>query len=161
LITGYDTVLVTPRPPGDPVSAFIGDLARRWPSLRTSVDDAGFRPWSGGGTAPSPALPSDEAEILLARDEAMLAAWDEEGYHLSDDGDGPLMVAYRPCPVPRLNVLALDDPYGHTGFAYEPYEVLLIGAGLYLVTIVTPDRDSAFSREMRESLTEHLQRPAA
>jgi hypothetical protein len=153
LISGHDTVLLAPGRPGERVAAFIGDLAERWPSPLLSVDDADFRPW----TASSPALPPDQAEILLARDEAMWNAWDEKGYHLSADGDGPLMVAYRPCPVDHLNVLALDDPYGRTGFAYEPYEVHLITVDLSLVTIVTPDRDSGFSTQMRRSLAAHLQ----
>lgn len=94
--------------------------------------------------------------MLIAEDDEMVQRWDEDGYHLSAAGTGPLMIAFEPCPVPRLRAQVLDDPYGDRGLGFDPYEVTLLGTKLFLVTIVTPDADSAFSRTAIDRLAECL-----
>jgi hypothetical protein len=49
----------------------------------------------------------------------------------------------------------LDDPYNRGG-RFDPYDVVLAGGGLWLVTVVTPDRDGPFSRSLIERLTAEL-----
>ncbi|MWK34701.1 hypothetical protein GEV43_12030 [Actinomadura sp. J1-007] len=70
------------------------------------------------------------------------------------------MLAYEPCPASRLRMLALNDPYCRTGFAYEPYETTLIATGLSLITIVTPDHDSDFSVHAIDALATSLETAA-
>ncbi|KAB2347844.1 hypothetical protein [Actinomadura rudentiformis] len=152
MITGYDSVLLSTSPPGNAVATFVRGLSQRWPALRIALDESEFVKWD-----PAIALPDERAEILLAQDEQMVERWEDEGYYLSRSGEGPLMVVYEPCPSSRLKILLLDDPYGRTGFAFEPYEVALTGPGLSLVTIVTPDSDSEFSKQAIAELTTALQ----
>lgn len=153
MITGHDTVLIAADPAGGPVGRFLRRWSSDpWPAMRVSIDDSPFLPF-----AEHAAPPPDRAEILLAADDRMVSAWDEEGYHLSPSGDGPLMLAYEPCPASRLRMLALDDPYRRTGFAYEPYEATLVAKGISLVTIVTPDQDSDFSIRAIDALATSLE----
>lgn len=42
------------------------------------------------------------------------------------------------------------------GFGFEPYAAILVTAGLSLVTIVTPDAESPFSRGLIDSLRQAL-----
>jgi hypothetical protein len=64
-------------------------------------------------------------EILIARDEAMESHW----------------------------VLALQDPYDHgDGFIYEPYEMVVVGFGLTLLTVVSPDDTDEFTATIIERL---------
>ncbi|MGI5176687.1 hypothetical protein ACQEVZ_10190 [Dactylosporangium sp. CA-152071] len=42
------------------------------------------------------------------------------------------------------------------GYRFDPYRATLVTAGLTLVTLVTPDLDSAFSQSLLAMLTEEL-----
>ncbi|QFG24971.1 hypothetical protein [Actinomadura sp. WMMB 499] len=151
MISGHDSVLVCAGPVAERVGGFVDALADASPSLLVAVDEGGFVPWDGR-TRP----PSGAAELLVARDAEMVDRWDRDGYHLDRDGHGTLMIAYEPCRAPRLDVTVLDDPYGRGGFLFDPYDVTLIGAGLSLVTVVTPDADGPFARSVLDGLAEHL-----
>lgn len=160
MITGVDTVLLAAGPAAPAVEDLLRHQTGRWPSMRVAVDDVAgseFVAWAGEAAR----LPAERAEILVARDEDMVDSWDRDGYRLTPDGDGPFQIIYERCPLSRLRVLALDDPYGRTGFAFEPYEVLLAGTGLYLVTLVTPDADSEFSRSLIDEMAARLAGPRA
>ncbi|MFC0037629.1 hypothetical protein [Actinomadura rayongensis] len=160
MITGHDTVLFVPGPVAERVRAFAAGLAARWPDLRVAVEEVAadgtelgvgpFRPLRDADP-----LPESAGNVLFARDEAMIAAWDEDGYAPGPDGEGPLMVMYQPCPAPSLRVTALDDPYAR-GFRFVPHDAVLVGAGLTLVTLVAPD--GPFGAALLDELTARLAR---
>lgn len=64
---------------------------------------------------------------------------------------------YQPSPQPAIEVQLHEDPYNFgLGIRFEPYSATLVTAGLSLVTIVTPDDDSPFSRGLLDSLRQAL-----
>jgi hypothetical protein len=151
MITGYDTVLISSGPAAGSIEEFFRRWSQRWPSMLLAIEgvaESRFLEWESGVTR----LPTDTAEILVARDQAMAEDWDAEGYHLSADGEGPFAVYYGPCPASRLRILALEDPYQRHEYGFDPYEALLVGPALSLVTTVTPDGESAFSRQVVEEM---------
>lgn len=153
MITGLDTVFVARGPAGPAVERFLGRWLERWPGMRVASAEEGadgvFAPWAPGVLD----LSGTSGSLLVARDERMEADWDDTGYALDHRGEGPLYLAFEPVGRPVLRVSALEDPYGDSGFRYEPYEVALVGAGLCLVTAVTPE-DVPFSRAVRDALVE-------
>lgn len=144
MISGHDTVLVCGGDIRMQINRFLVERLRDWPELRASVsgESSGeFVPWSHCGLT----LPL-EGEILVARDEAMEAAWDEFGYEIGSDAEGPFAIYYQMVKQSVIPVTALADPYGRTEFQFESYELFLLGRGLWLVTLVTPDVELQFSR---------------
>jgi hypothetical protein len=137
MITGDDTVLVACGPVPAAIERFLGRWSARWPHIRVAsgAEDAdAFSPWVPG------AMQLDElsGQVLVARDEDMVAGWDDSGYVLDPQGEGPFSLAYEPAGWQSLKVMALEDPYVRTGFGYEPYEISLVGAGLQMITVVAP-----------------------
>jgi hypothetical protein len=100
-------------------------------------------------------LPS-VGEILVARDESMEAEWDELGYALNSDGEGPFAIYYETIKRSATLLKALEDPYDRELSRFEPYDLTLVGQGLFLVTLVTPGSDSPFSRLLLEAFVTAL-----
>ncbi|MEU3832330.1 hypothetical protein [Streptomyces microflavus] len=151
MITGSDSVFVTCGPVSAAVGRFLTGWSARWPELRVSAgsddDEEAFVPWASGALT----LPELSGQVLVARDEEMVAGWDASGYVLDARQEGPFSLAYEPAGWASLNVMALEDPYIRTGFRYEPYEVELIGAGLQLITLVAPE-DTVFRQAVVDGL---------
>ncbi|MFP1627904.1 hypothetical protein ACLB9X_22645 [Streptomyces sp. 5K101] len=138
MITGGDTVLVVCGPVPAAVERFLDRWSARWPQLRVaSVDEDAdaFAPWAPGVLQ----LGERSGHVLVARDEDMVAGWDDSGHVLDSRQEGPFSVAYEPAGRQSLKVMALEDPYVRTGFGYEPYEISLVGSGLYMITVVAPE----------------------
>ncbi|TXS58097.1 hypothetical protein [Streptomyces sp. t39] len=151
MITGCDTVLLAHGPVPEAIERFLGVWSQRWPHLRIAVGDEDtdvFSPWTPGATA----WDGSTGRLLVARDEEMVAGWDETGYVLDATGEGPFSLAYEPAGWRSLKALALEDPYVRTGFGYEPYEVTLVGSGLRMITVVAPD-EGEFGRTVVDTLT--------
>ncbi|WP_067503466.1 hypothetical protein [Actinoplanes sp. TFC3] len=157
MITGQDTVVVLAGDPAAVVRRFLDAWSERWPGLRVAVgvdDSAPFEPWAGGMVA------TGREEILVARDEDMEVFWDEHGYALDATGEGPFAIYYSPYGPRSSKVLALEDPYNHgDGFAYEPYEMLVAGRGMSLLTLVTPDEAKEFSATLLDALLDQIPEP--
>lgn len=150
MITGADTVLMTAAAPRLAVRAFLDRWSARWPDMRVLVtghDESGFAEWARARDV----LPTARGNVLVARDAAMVEAWDEFGYELPDSAEGPFTVMYEPCPARTFHVTANEDPYAR-GMQFDPYEAVVVGAKLTLVTVVTPDLDGTFSREVIDSV---------
>jgi hypothetical protein len=152
MITGFDTVIVTAAPVDSGIRTMLDELRRRWPSLRVALAGGGaFTPWAIARHA----MAANAGEILVARDARMEHRWDEEGYCLMEDGEGPFALLYQPAARPVVEVRFNDDPYGRES-RFEPYSATVVMAGLSLVTVVTPDEDSPFSRNIRSLLQRAL-----
>ncbi|AEV84708.1 hypothetical protein ACWT_3685 [Actinoplanes sp. SE50] len=82
--------------------------------------------------------------------------WDEAGYSLRADGEGPFAVLYQPSPQPTIAIRVNEHPYEHRGYGFQPHTATLITAGLSLVTIVTPDEKSLFSKNLHGLLSKAL-----
>ncbi|MFJ8761892.1 hypothetical protein [Streptomyces cyaneofuscatus] len=106
-----------------------------------------FSPWVSRQVGTS----ADRNGLLIARDKEMEANWDASGYALDERGEGPLALYYEPAGWQSLTMVPRKDPYGRVGFHYEPYDITVVGAGLYLFTLVTPG-DSAFTRTALDTL---------
>ena len=150
MITGFDTVVVTAGRPGPAIGRFLTEWGSQWPDMQVSAGDPAEPPfitWRDAG----PALPETRGEVLVARDERMLSDWDEHGYALPGSAVGPFFLLYQPCPAPRFRAQVQQDPYV-TGMRFDPYPVTIVGTGLSLITIVTPDEDSEFSRSVIDGM---------
>jgi hypothetical protein len=158
IITGADTVLVVAGHGGAAAVRFLDGWARRWPAMWVALDGPGAPP-EGGWPEVRDRVAADVGVILVARDEQMSAAWEEHGYDIPGEPEGPVAVWYQPCPARRFTALATTDPYARPGeFLFDPYEVAVIGAGLSLVTLVTPDADTDFSREVIAAFIDSCER---
>jgi hypothetical protein len=150
VISGSDTVLVCCGNACESIDRFLDARLLDWPGMRVSISGVvggRFGRWDQHRFR----LPS-EGEILVARDEAMEAAWDNEGYIVDPEGEGPFAIYYEAAKRATTPMKALVDPYNREGFRFEPFELTLVGRGLYLVTLVTPDLEGPFSRVLVDSL---------
>jgi hypothetical protein len=146
MITGLDTVVLAAGRAGPAVARFLEQWGRLWPAMRISAGDPAQSPFVRWRDA-SAGIPEACGEVLVAQDEQMLSDWDGHGYEIPGSAVGPFAVFYRPCTAPRFEALVQDDPYAR-GMSFEPYPVTVVGPNLSLVTIVTPDDESEFSRSV-------------
>ena len=150
MITGRDSVWVFAGDPAAVVGRFLTAWSQTWPGMVVAVgrqNNEPFVPWDDRTVRLSPGT----EEVLVARDLEMTTRWDEDGYASDATGLGPFAIYYRPYARRTTEMLALQDPYEHD-FVYEPYPVVVVGAGLSLLTIVTPDDAGAF----RQTIAQHL-----
>jgi hypothetical protein len=148
MISGADSVLVIAGHGGPAAVRFLDEWAQRWPAMRVALDGPEVYA-DGGWPEVRDQVAPDAAEILVARDKDMNAAWEEHGYDIPGDPEGPFAVYYQPCPARRFTAQVTTDPYDRgSEFAFDPYEVQVVGAGLSLVTLVTPDLETDFSQQV-------------
>ncbi|MEV4133042.1 hypothetical protein AB0J72_12850 [Dactylosporangium sp. NPDC049742] len=156
MVTGHDSVFVVGGRVEMGVWAMLQRLHGRWPGMLVAVEghrEDAFVPWP----VPREVMPFRAGYLLVARDKDMLDRWDDEGYSLMDGAEGPFQVVYEPASVPAVPVELHGDPYGRGGgYRFDPYRATLVTAGLFLVTLVTPDVDSAFSQGLLAMLGEEL-----
>ncbi len=152
MISGSDTVLITAQRPGPAITKFLDGWTARWVNMRvaiTGADDSDFVDWLEVRAS----IPVDDGELLIVRDADMETAWEEHGYQIPGSAEGPLAILYQPCPARVFSVKAISDPYARdTQFKFEQYGVIVAGSGLTLMTVVTPDTDSKFFRDVIDSL---------
>jgi hypothetical protein len=149
---GYDTVFVTAAPVHVGIQAMLDDLHRQWPDMVVAIGEAGaFTTW----TVARAAVPTGAGQVLVARDELMEQRWDRDGWILMDRDEGPFALLYQPSPSPQVEVQFNEDPYNR-GFNFEPYSATMVMAGMSLVTVVTPDKDSPFTRQILLRLQQAL-----
>ncbi|MFI7576557.1 hypothetical protein [Micromonospora sp. NPDC049497] len=155
MITGYDTVLITSGPVDAGIRAMLDGLHRRWPDMLVALGGeyiGPFLPWRSTREQ----VPVGAGEVYVARDAEMERRWDDVGYSLMEHAEGPFAVLYQPASQPAVEIQLNENPYERRGFGFEPYAATLVTAGLSLVTIVTPDADSPFSRGLLDALREAL-----
>jgi hypothetical protein len=157
MITGYDSVLLAKTPVGPGIRTMLDRLHTRWPDMLVALAEKGtpvgpFEPWRRTRAA----VPADAGELYVARDAAMEQRWDDLGYALMEGGEGPFAVLYQPSPQRTVAIRLNEQPYEQNGFRFDPYDAVLITAGLSLVTVVTPDEGSPFSRSLLDSLSQEL-----
>ncbi|GLW29210.1 hypothetical protein [Actinoplanes regularis] len=153
MITGYDSVVIARTPVGAGVRAMLDGVHTSWPDMLVAIGEAEtFLPWLQTRRA----IPAEAGELYVARDAAMEQEWDEVGYALMAGGEGPFAVLYQPSPQPTIAIRADENPYEHRGFGFDPYAATLITTGLSLVTIVTPDEESPFSKNLRALLNRSI-----
>lgn len=57
-------------------------------------------------------------------------------------------------PRTDISVAVKTDPYARNDlFKFQKYDAMVVGVGLSLITVVTPDFDSEFSGNVIKSLT--------
>ncbi|WP_306206872.1 hypothetical protein [Actinoplanes sp. RD1] len=160
MITGYDSVMIARSPAGPAVRAMLDGLHNRWPHMlvgRSEAEETAigpFLPW----LRTRDHVPAGTGELYVARDKGMEKDWDDYGYDLRDDGEGPFAVLYRPSPRSTTAIRVDEEPYEDRGFRFSPHPAVLVTAGLSLITMVTPDEGSPFSRDLRDRLTRALSR---
>ncbi len=155
MITGYDTILITGAPVDAGIRAMLDGLHGTWPSLVVALggEHVGpFLPWRSRRGQ----VPAGTGEVYVARDAEMEQRWDDVGYSLMEQAEGPFAVLYQPASQPAVEIQLNDDPYERKGFGFDPYPATLVTAGLSLVTVVTPDADSPFSRGIINALSQAL-----
>ncbi|MFB7475019.1 hypothetical protein [Kitasatospora sp. NPDC056184] len=153
MITGHDLVILTPGPVAGAISSFLDATSRKWGSLLFSQQSGEFHPWIGRVED----ISDSSGDLLIAQDRQMADRWQEEGYFVDNQG-GPFSILYQPMEKRELKVSSLEDPYSHNGFGFRPYEMLLLMHSAWLVTLVTPDEESPFSRDLMKSFTAEILR---
>jgi hypothetical protein len=160
MIGGFDTVIICGGDIRESIHRFLQGRSRDWPKMRISISGVSegeqFEEW----TRFRHQLPL-KGEILVARDEVMEAAWEGSGYALNREGEGPFAIYYEEVKWTSMPIKALSDPYDRSGFRFEPYQLTLVARGLKLVTLVTPDLESRFSRSLIDSFIAVLERQIA
>lgn len=154
MITGFDTVFVARATVAGAVRKLLDDLHHQWPDMvvaLTGTDDERFTPWQTARNN----VPVGSGEVLVARDTHMEQRWEVAGYALMEHGEGPFAVLYQPSARPLIAIHLNEDPYDST-YGFKPYPATLVAAGLSLVTVVTPDVDSPFSRQILERIRQAL-----
>ena len=158
MITGSDSVILTAVSPAPAIRRFLDRWLEAWPDMRADLHGDGFAPWSQLRDLELP----ETGEVLVAKDQAMQDAWDEHGYELPGVDEGPFTLMYQPCPATRFTVTVTSDPYApDSGFGFAPYPAQVLGAGLHLVTAVTPSTKKGFSDRVIEYLTAELAPPSS
>ena len=149
MTTGNDHVLVCSGPIEHKVAGFLNAWAVRWPDMIVEIEGAGEpRAWA---TQRVDDL-RETAEIYLVRDPDMDHHWERCGYTLDDRHEGPICLMYRPFEVTAVSVRALEDPYEDGVGRFAPYDLRVVGQGLYLVTVVLPDGEGCFGHEVLSGL---------
>lgn len=145
MTTGNDHVFVCSGPIERKVGGFLDAWALRWPDMIVEIEGAGEpRGWTdqrGKGLR-------DNAEIYLVRDPDMDDHWGRNGYTLDDRNEGPICLMYRRFEAAAISVRALEDPYERGVGRFAPYDLRVVGQGLYLVTVVLPDGEGSFGDEV-------------
>lgn len=155
MITGYDTVLITGAPVDAGIRAMLDDLHGRWPNMLVALGGkhvGAFLPWQRVRAQ----VPVGAGEVYVARDAEMERRWDDVGYSLMKKAEGPFAVLYESSGQPAIEIQLNENPYERRDFGWEPYPAMLVTAGLSLVTIVTPDADSPFSRGLLDAFRRAL-----
>lgn len=138
------------------IPSFLTGISGQWTDVRVWVEgvSAGeiFRPWSSDPID----IPDESALILIARDEQMVAQWDDRGYALDHLGEGPLQIEYEPASWNSLQVQVLQDPLQVSGASFQRYEAVLVGPGYYVLSVVTPPAESEFSKNIIAKLRSFL-----
>jgi len=153
MISGVDNVIIAAGNISTSLRGFLDLLWVKWPYMRVSIDTAekdspGFLSW---GDARADVL-EPAAEILVCRDVVMEAGWERDGYALLEGGEGPFALMYEQLRMPSFRCEVKDDPYSRDDCHFVPYEVLVVAPGASIVTLVTPDTESMFSRTLMELL---------
>jgi hypothetical protein len=155
---GDDVSFIVCGPVLDRIAQFLDNWLRKWPQLRIAIDGDGeelFRPWTL--VRESSTLPRAKGVLLVSRDETMEYSWDESGFVLDNQYEGPFIISYEQAAWTRLNVQALADPYSRSGFAFDPHETKLVGTAFMLVSITVPKLKSDFSTGLVETFAEFLE----
>lgn len=136
MITGVDTVIVTARPPVRWLSRFLDQWGQLWPEMMVDRAGTGFEPWHEGGREPF----GENGDIVVVRDAQMAADWTENAYEDHAPDVGPIGLMYQPCEVGTFSMDLTSDPYARDqDFGFEPYNAQVIGSGVYLLTLITPE----------------------
>lgn len=98
----------------------------------------------------------ERTEIYLVRDRDMDDHWERFGYTLDERLEGPICLMYRPFQSKVITVLALEDPYDRNDPRFEPYDLSVVGQGLYLVTAVLPEGEGSFGADVIAALENAL-----
>jgi hypothetical protein len=133
-------------PAGAYVATFLEQLGMDWVDMRVAVGSEDF----GCADERLRDLPEREAWVLVARDQRMVARWEDQGYYI-EDGEGPFAILYEPMKGTSVKASVLQDPYDRGGFLFRPYEVTIVSRGVWLVTLVLPDAASDFSLRLIRS----------
>lgn len=149
MTSGSDRVFVCSGPIKRKVARFLEAWAMRWPDMIVEIDGAGEpQAWAAQRADDL----RDTAEIYLVRDPDMDDHWGRYGYALDDRGEGPICLMYRRFQASAISARALEDPYGPGVGRFAPYDLRVVGQGLYLVTVVLPDGEGSFGHEVLSAL---------
>lgn len=153
MITGEDTVVVVGLSDLAPtVGRLLDALGERWSEMLVSINDGErqheFSLWRAGA-----ALPGLRGDVMVARDSAHRNAWDEHGYSTDPTGQGPLTIYYEPCEKGLIKTVMREEPYRRDpGYAFSPFDALLLGDGCSVLTIVTPEEAPDFRDDVLDLL---------
>jgi hypothetical protein len=139
-VTGWDTVIFTFEQPRKVFRRVLGSVLLRWPSALI-LDDPKVG-YISARSIEDHGLPSETADWILLRDEAMEQHMVEHAYALMPDGDGPvgLLIAKRRFVEFRCdNVVELQvtDEKPRAG-QVDPYPAWLCSPIVFEVSVVTP-----------------------
>ncbi|AXE24702.1 hypothetical protein C0216_15670 [Streptomyces globosus] len=151
--SGYATDLVLGGSPGDLFRRFSSKLAERWPAyLQNGADHRSF---DFGAIVLDPEGDRGESEVAtFSRDLAMEDFWEEQGYALGADGEGPFAVFYKPFRQFSVKV----DRGVEVGTGADWHDSFILVPEGFHVSLVTPEDPSSdpFSGWVRDVLIQSV-----
>lgn len=149
-LTSYDNYIVTSKNPQVIVFELYRTILSKWPSvivLNESDEEEPFK-----GKFPSINLfPKSEGALYFCRDAAMNKHWDENGYSLLSDGEGPFAFRYFEKINYKFSFQMIDDftALENNGINCCPESLInAIGLNYFDITLTTPSspEDNVFSK---------------
>ena len=160
--TGYEHYIITSKSPQLIAFELFKAILSKWPSalvLNESDEDDPFN----GSLPRIEVLPKFNGELYFCRDEEMNDHWDENGYSLLDDGEGPFAFIYSEKSNHNFSFEMIDDftKFETTGIQCCSESVIsAFGMNYFDLILITPadPKDNPFSKWLLESVIQGCKR---
>ncbi len=157
-LTGYDHYIVTSQSPRYIAWELYRSVLSQWPAMIVLNETDEIEPFKGK-TSGLKLFPESQGELYFCRDREMNLHWEEYGYSLMPDGEGPFAFRYIKKMNYRFSFRMIDDftALENSGINGCPESLInAIGLDFYDLTLTTPGYPE--ENEFSKSLLEFIQK---
>jgi hypothetical protein len=155
-ITGHDTIFLTSNNGRVVLTGLLSKLQNRWPSaIATICDSESIRAVAIHDKVAL--LPNACGHVHISRDEEMDRIFDECGYEVLSNGEGPLSVYFHRLAGATLKANIREAFYQTDfGLAASDFDVTIAFSDLSMITVVTSESPeaNAFARWITDVVQE-------
>jgi hypothetical protein len=137
-ITGFDYIVITPETPVNVFMEIFQAIKSKWPLHYVEMD--GSKIVWGAKTTPQQLLDKSEGVVHFSRDKDMDACFNDNGYYLGSDGEGPFSLFFS-----RLGFVTIEADVKTLAYESEidlkkdDFMAVICGKEFYMMTLVTPE----------------------